>query len=40
MEQNAEVGILEKVRKEPVKGSLKENIKYLKDALGVEKALM
>ncbi|MDM5229173.1 spore germination protein [Cytobacillus sp. NJ13] len=38
MEQNAEVGILEKVRKEPVKGSLKENIKYLKDALGVEKS--
>lgn len=38
MEQNAEVGILEKVRKEPVKVSLKENIEYLKDALGVEKS--
>ncbi|WP_244671127.1 MULTISPECIES: spore germination protein [Bacillaceae] len=38
MEQNAEVGILEKVRKEPVKVSLKENIEYLKEALGVEKS--
>ncbi|MCS0670788.1 spore germination protein [Cytobacillus firmus] len=38
MEQNAEVGILEKVRREPVKVSLKENIEYLRDALGVEKS--
>ncbi|MBX9973027.1 spore germination protein [Cytobacillus firmus] len=29
---------MEKVRKEPVKVSLKENIEYLKDALGVEKS--
>ncbi|MCS0786728.1 spore germination protein [Cytobacillus firmus] len=38
MEQNAEVGILEKVRREPVKVSLKENIEYLRNALGVEKS--
>ena len=38
MEQNAEVGILEKVRREPVKVSLKENIEYLREALGVEKS--
>ncbi|MGM0776978.1 MAG: spore germination protein [Bacillota bacterium] len=38
MEQNAEVGILEKARREPVKVSLKDNIEYLRDALGVEKS--
>ncbi|EWG08953.1 spore germination protein [Cytobacillus firmus] len=38
MEQNAEVGILEKARREPVKVSLKDNIEYLRDALGVDKS--
>ncbi|KAF0818392.1 Stage V sporulation protein [Bacillus sp. ZZV12-4809] len=38
MEQNAEVGILEKARREPVKDSLKDNIEYLRDALGVDKS--
>ncbi|WP_412729125.1 spore germination protein [Cytobacillus firmus] len=38
MEQNAEVGILEKARREPVKISLKDNIEYLRDALGVDKS--
>ncbi|MFE4523475.1 spore germination protein [Cytobacillus firmus] len=38
MEQNAEVGILEKVRREPVKVALKDNVEYLRDALGVDKS--
>ncbi|WP_419761191.1 spore germination protein [Cytobacillus firmus] len=38
MEQNAEVGIVEKARREPVKVSLKDNIEYLRDALGVDKS--
>lgn len=38
MEQNAEVGILEKARREPVKVSLKDNIEYLREALGVDKS--
>lgn len=38
MEQIAEVGILEQVKREPVKVSLKENIAYLRAALGVEKS--
>jgi stage V sporulation protein AF len=38
MEQNAEVGILEKARREPVKVSLQDNVEYLRDALGVDKS--
>lgn len=38
MEQNAEVGILEKARREPVKVALKDNVEYLRDALGVDKS--